>query len=425
MFKSVIKPLLILAVAVGFSSCTDTTTETITYTANVPVYMSYNDFRSSFKVSEPQDIETPGKIYFKDSYLFVNEREKGIHVIDNSNPAAPVKIAFYNILGNVDMAIKGDKLFADSFIDLVVFDISDVRNPVEIGRVENVFPEVVPIGDFYFPCVQVDKSKGIVVDWETQSVTDQYTINYNPWWWRGEFDFTVATANGPLSAGSGIAGSMARFMLSENYLYTIATPYSLETFEISTPSTPVRVDSIGTSRFMETLFKHENHLFVGTNNGLLIYSISAASKPNLVSEYNHVTACDPVVVDGQYAYVTLRSGNQCNNAANVLEVIDISSITTPYLVKQYPMFNPHGLGIDENLLFICDGDAGLKVYNRQDPLSILQNQLAHFTDINTFDVIPYNGVLMLIGADGIYQYDYSNPQDIRLLSTLSISTQEK
>ncbi|MBN1990895.1 MAG: hypothetical protein JW783_15945 [Bacteroidales bacterium] len=424
MIRLMFKPLLLIIAAIGIASCTDTTTETITYNANVPVYMSYNEFRSSFKVSEPQEMVTPGKIYFKDNYLFVNEREKGIHVIDNSNPASPIKIAFYNIIGNVDMAIKGDKLFADSFIDLVVFDISDVQNPIEIGRVENVFPEVVPIGDFYFPCVQVDKAKGIVVDWETKSITDEYTVNYTPWW-RDELDFTVVTANGALSGGTGIAGSMARFMLSENHLYTIATPYSLETFEISTPSTPVRVDSIGTSRFMETLFKHQSHLFVGTNNGLLIYSIGTASKPELVSEYNHVTACDPVVVDGQYAYVTLRSGNQCNNAANVLEVIDISSITTPFLVKQYPMFNPHGLGIDEDLLFICDGDAGLKVYNREDPLAIIQNQLAHFTNINTFDVIPYNGVLMLIGTGGIYQYDYSNPQDIKLLSTIPISTQKK
>jgi hypothetical protein len=86
------------------------------------------------------------------------------------------------------------------------------------------------------------------------------------------------------------------------------------------------------------------------------------------------------------------------------------------------MFNPHGLGIDGDLLFICDGNAGLKVYNKTDPMAILSNQLAHFADFNTYDVIPYNGVLMLIGSGGIYQYDYSDPTNLTLLSQIPIYT---
>jgi hypothetical protein len=103
-----------------------------------------------------------------------------------------------------------------------------------------------------------------------------------------------------------------------------------------------------------------------------------------------------------------------------MEVIDISSITNPYLVKSYPMFNPHGLGVDGDLLFVCDGDAGLKVYDKSDPLQILNNQLAHYKDFNTFDVIPLNNILMLIGANGIYQYDYSDPKNIKQISQLKI-----
>jgi hypothetical protein len=41
-------------------------------------------------------------------------------------------------------------------------------------------------------------------------------------------------------------------------------------------------------------------------------------------------------------------------------------------------------------------------------------------DMDGFDVIPYNNVLMMIAEDGLYQYDYSDLSKINLLSTLEI-----
>ena len=213
---------------------------------------------------------------------------------------------------------------------------------------------------------------------------------------------------------------MARFMLNEDYLYVIAVPIRLKTVDITTASKMAVIDSIDVPRNMETLFRLENNLFIGTTTGMLIFDLVNPKKPVQVSSYDHIRACDPVVVDGQYAYVTLRTGNMCNNGQNLLEVIDISSITHPYLVKSYPMFNPHGLGTDGNLLFVCDGDAGLKIYNKSNPLSIITNQIAYYPDFDTYDVIPMNGILMLVGDGGIYQYDYSNPENIVQISHITI-----
>ncbi|MDI9532397.1 MAG: hypothetical protein QM238_01935, partial [Bacteroidota bacterium] len=113
--KNLIKSTLFLTVLIagliaGLTACKDRTTEMITYEANVPVYMPFDEFRASFLKSAPAEISHPGKMYFKDGYLFVNEYGKGIHVIDNTDPSNPEKIAFYEILGNVDMAIKGNIL---------------------------------------------------------------------------------------------------------------------------------------------------------------------------------------------------------------------------------------------------------------------------------------------------------------------------
>ena len=77
-------------------------------------------------------------------------------------------------------------------------------------------------------------------------------------------------------------------------------------------------------------------------------------------------SCDPVIADEKYAYVTLRTGTTCNGVNNRLEILDIANINSPSLVKTYEMTNPHGLSKDGNLLFVCDGANGLKVYNASD-----------------------------------------------------------
>ncbi|MBE0677052.1 MAG: hypothetical protein IH591_20535 [Bacteroidales bacterium] len=425
MKNSIRIPVIMMALLAALSGCQDKKIERVTYVANVPVYMPFDQFRSSFQKSAPIEIAHPGKIYFKDGYLFVNEYGKGIHVIDNSDPASPQTIAFYEILGNIDMAIRGDMLFADSFIDLVAIDISDIQNPVEVSRLENIFPEVAPAGDMWYPYAMVDKSKGVIVDWEVRTVTEDHDSqgHWESWLFRGDFMFNSIASSVKVTgsgASSGVAGSMASFMLNEQFLYLIAQPWNLKTVDVTAAADMEVVDSIEVQRNMETLYKLEDKLFVGTTTGMLIFGLTDPAAPRQISAYDHITACDPVVVDGQYAYVTLRSGSRCANSQNLLEVIDISSISNPYLVKSYPMFNPHGLGIDGDLLFVCDGAAGLKVYDKSDPMDIINNKLAHYADFNTYDVIPLNGILMLVGEGGIYQYDYSNPLAITQISHIEI-----
>ena len=116
----------------------------------------------------------------------------------------------------------------------------------------------------------------------------------------------------------------------------------------------------------------------------------------------------------------MRAGNNCGNFQNLMEVVDLSNISNPQLIKSYPMTEPYGLGIDNYKLFVCDGAAGLKIYDATDPMAIDQHLLQTFTEINATDVIPLDGILILMAADGIYQYDYSDLANIHLLSKITI-----
>mgnify|MGYP005848750663 CR=1 FL=1 len=82
------------------------------------------------------------------------------------------------------------------------------------------------------------------------------------------------------------------------------------------------------------------------------------------------------------------------------------------------MIKPHGLGIDNRKLFVSEGEFGLKIMDAADPLNI--KLIDHIKDIKTFDVIPFNGVLMVTGESGINQYDYSDIHNLKHLSTIPV-----
>ena len=164
-----------------FCGCNDDmkVRETITYTVNKPVYMSADVFRSSVKVTtQPEEITQKGKICFYEGYLYVSERGKGIHIIDNRNPSSPASVGFIELMGNADLAIRNNLLYADSYVDLVWFDISNPALPALKNRLENVFLQSFPpieegiIDSEVFS--EAGRAKGVVVGWTQEEVTETY-----------------------------------------------------------------------------------------------------------------------------------------------------------------------------------------------------------------------------------------------------------
>jgi hypothetical protein len=408
-----------------FSHCSDKCKVTNSYVYYEPVYTSVQEIKSTVGLEPAHELKDLGKIYFKDKTLFINEVGKGIHIINNTDPSNPKPLGFLNIPGNYDLAILGNTLYADSYIDLVVFDISNIASIKEMSRVEKLFNHYTSLGFNYNP------ERGILTDWKmvkTVSIQeDDCKKNLQPWGGfyyedgivlTGAATFNSKAAVAPSSTG--IGGSMARFTIANNYLYALDS-YFLDVVDLSNQAVPKPKNEIQLTWQAETLFPNNATLFVGTRSGMYIYNIQNPATPVLLSQYEHVRSCDPVVVEGDYAYVTLRDGNACGGFTNQLEVVNIKDLTKPILERTYPMKNPHGLGIDNTLLFICDGSDGLKIYDASDINKIADNQLAHYGDINTLDIIPYQHIAMMIGTDGLYQYDYSDIKNIKLLSKLPIA----
>ena len=408
--------------SIFFCSCEDTTYRE--YKGNRPVYMSYEDLRTSITEVQNVDLRNPGKIYFKDNYIFIIEELEGIHVFDNFNPSAPVKKTFVKVPGVVDMAISGNILYADSFVDLVVLDVQDIENIHEVGRVKDILPYTIPPTENEFPIGNVDKEKGLVAGWELGTIKER--VYDNPIIYpvfKSQMDMResafMSASSGVGSGGIGIGGSMARFGLKDKVLYLLDNN-TLKLFDITVKATPAKLFDVNPGSGIETMFLTGTNMFLGTTTGMIIYDISNPQVLIRKSTYNHMRSCDPVVVDDTLAYITLRSGTNCGGVINSLDVVNIKNISLPALVRSYPMTNPFGLGKDGDLLFICDGNAGLKVYDAADPKTISSHLIYTYPNIKAFDVIPIGDVLVLIGDDGLYQYDYSNVQNISLMSTIAV-----
>jgi hypothetical protein len=384
-----------------------------TYTYFVPVYRTNAEVRANIRSNAPREIERPGKLFIKGDYIFLNEIDKGIHILDNSNPAGPKNVAFIDIPGNVDLAVKGDILYADLYVDLLTLDISNPLKVIVKSIIDNAFPFRQYSGGF-----SADK-KMIIVDWVQRDTTVSVDCRNGRPAWLGcpncmaSDNFSAGASSQKASSPFGMGGSMARFTIVNSHLYTVSTN-SLDVFNINTPQTPTFVSKLQLGWGIETIYPFKNKLFIGSATGMFIYDITTPSQPAKQGQFSHVRTCDPVIAEGNYAYVTLRSGTGCPGSTNQLDVIDITDILGPKLLKSYTMSNPHGLSKDGSLLFICDGKQGLKVFNATDVNSI--SLLKQITGLDAYDVIAWNKVAIVSAADGLYQYDYSDVNNIKLLS---------
>lgn len=217
------------------------------------------------------------------------------------------------------------------------------------------------------------------------------------------------------STGSGQAGSRAQYAVVGDYLYTVNSGV-MDILDISDASRPKRVSKIHLPWDVETLFAYKEYLYIGAEGGVYIYDNSNPIQPTSIAEFTHVQSCDPVVVSDDIAFVTLNSGSSCWNnreGANRLEIIDVQNPEEPKLIKRVEMWEPTGLGVDDNKLFICDGEAGLKVFaiNKTDSNGTIDINLdlkSSNAEIDCYDVIAHEENLIVSNRDEIRQFDYSS-----------------
>lgn len=415
--KNLSKLILVAGLLLAFTSCSKEQ-EYELYTFYRPVYQTKAIVKENIRSSPAIAVENPGKIYVKGNYVFLNDISKGIHVIDFTNRAAPVNKAFIAIPGCRDIAVKDNYMYADCYTDLVTIDIADANNVVLKNYINGVFPN-----RFYDPTIGADTGK-VIVDWvrvDTLVKKRRFEDSAMLYTSGVQFNSPLASSgnNNGAQTSNGTGGSMAAFALSGNRLYTVDNQ-NLKVFSTGNASAPQYVTNINLGSWrIETIFPFQNKLFIGSQNGMMIYSMANPDAPAFLSSFEHATMCDPVIADANTAYVTLRSGTFCTGLDNQMDVLNIQNITSPQLIKTYPMTNPAGLSKDGNALLVCDGVAGLKLLDASNSQNILQRSV--ISAINPYDVIAMNGTAIVSAKDGIYFIRYALPGTLVIEGKINVN----
>jgi hypothetical protein len=375
------------------------------YTITRPILAKLSDVRSSIKMEGPSSVSSPGKMYLYGNTIFLNESGKGIHIIDNSNPAAPINKSFLPIPGNYDMAVNGNILYADCFTDLLAFDISNPNQLVLKSFISQVFPDKQFQKGFYID------SGFCAIGWNSKDTSFSVGLGAEQVVWIGggmlfsSSSFALASSfSSDKSGANGKAGSMAKMAIQNGWLYGISN-FNLQVIDLSQADKPVLSKTIHTNAVNETVFPFKDKLFIG---------------PQFQSMFSHARVCDPVIADDTHAYVTLRSnGLTCMGNLNEMNVLDIRNVQSPILLKTYPFTHPKGLSKEGNTLMVCDGEIGVKIYDASNPenIKLLQNLALE----DAYDVICFNNIAYISAKDGLYQFNFSKPDQTKLISKISIS----
>lgn len=384
-----------------------------TFTIYRPHYSVRQEIKDRATFQQAQPMKNLGSFVLYNSTMYISEKNKGIHVIDYSAPTSPVNRGFIPIPGNNGLSIRNNFLYADCYSDLFVFRISS-KEKVELqNSVQNMF---TPHFAYDTTVVQLTWIK------KDTTVTEEY---YNRVYLPNAHVLSaqsVDTKNNLVNNipstgyGNSLSSSMSVFTIVNDYLYTI-DGHQLYSFSLQDPTLPSLKSKQEITWNVETIFPFKDKLFIGSMDGMFIYSISDPATPSFISRFNHVRVCDPVIADEKNAFVTLRNGSRCGGFINQMDILDIETITEPKLIKSVPFTNPHGLSKDQNVLFVCDGNSGLKVIDASDVNNMIVRQTIT-TNSKAVDVVAYKSIAFVMLEDAVQFYQYDQQFNVNFLSTI-------
>ena len=183
------------------------------------------------------------------------------------------------------------------------------------------------------------------------------------------------------SNDTGVSGSLSQFTISGNYLYVVNN-YYLTTFDISDPGNVQKKDMQYVGINVETIYPYKDKLFIGSSDGLYIYSISDPISPIRIGTASHARSCDPVVSNDSIAFVTLRGNTRCGPAKDGLYIHNINNILHPTLINTLFIATPSGLGLQDSMLYVCCQGNGLRVYNVKNPTSPIERNICYYSSNN-------------------------------------------
>lgn len=400
----------ILLAFLFFQACVeDVGKVTVTYQKATAIYGDLPALRSQSLFSTSRPISDAGKIFIGEDFLLIGEEGEGIHVFDNSIPENPENVGFINVFGSREFYLSGNDLYAESVYDMVKIDLTNIRQPQLVSRVNDAF------------ATAIENSAGEqLIGFNYETVSEEFGINdgrlqeireslNNTIYLNFEQQLIPPSAVPTSFAGNsnGAIGTVNRIAEHNGYVYVIGTN-RLSIFSSAGSFELMGQENIGWA--METVYPLGDRLFIGTQNSMEVYDISNPVQPEFEGNYWHPTSCDPVLpVNENTAYVSLRSGDfaSCPGDTNELLVLDIDeNFGQVTEVQSFTLSSPYGMALKGGRLYVGEGVNGLAVFDASDPRNLSLINIDR--SIEAYDIIPHptrSNLILIAGPDGFSQYE--------------------
>jgi len=229
------------------------------------------------------------------------------------------------------------------------------------------------------------------------------------------------------SGNTVLSGSYASMLNIGSKLYILGET-NLRVLDVANPLIPIHVTTVNVDADVESLFFNSGNLFVGSPQGMYIYTLDGSGIPQLASitpyeQFAEILPCDPIVANDTLAFSTLSTSfDQTGNcwrpeSLNELHVYDIKDVSAPKNLARVEMEEPKGLGLADDHLFVCERYNGIKAFNISSPEN---PELVYSSNpFEAVDLIPANGTLLVVGVDTIHQFDYTDIDNIVKISTIA------
>jgi hypothetical protein len=331
-------------------------------------------------------IENPVNMYVNDTLLLVADKVAGIQVYSVRDKQNPRHLAAIPLQGVGGMAMKNSVIYANSGYSIlaltlrpdhsfdtvkVIYKSPYVDHPVMVDDVVAPFP--------FFSCNRV-----------------------------------MPMAAGDAGHFNG-GGSYATFAVIDTFLYYI-DDWNLVTMSISSPTEPLEIARANIGWSIETLYPTEKYLFIGGTRGMYVMDRRDPARPFMIGCLQHFKACDPVVVHDSVAYVTLRSGNNCGDARDVLLTVSIADPAQPRLLSEYSVPTPYGLAVRDTLLYVAKGENGYGLFNVRNPWNVDHQRT--WASFSVKDFIWAGCVMYVMGFDHVTIVDVKDPMNPAVVSTI-------
>ena len=213
---------------------------TETYAIFTPVYTLKSSVLAAINGNPGQAVAQPGQIYTKGSFIYLNDVNTGIHIIDNSDPTHPVQTAYLNIPGNQNIAIRGNILYADMYADLLAIDISNPQHAKIIGALWSFFTSRASTTDTGYVLTGFERIRDTT--FRTNAPSSQlYAVPGGVFYAMNGSDLPAANAAAASTTATGTAGSTATMTLIGDYLYAIPERHSLGVVNLTDSTHPAWV----------------------------------------------------------------------------------------------------------------------------------------------------------------------------------------